>query len=52
MLGGDFNIVRNQRKKSNGLINFNLVELFNRWIDRWALIDLKDPSKGFTWTNN
>jgi hypothetical protein len=52
MLGGDFNIVRNQRKKSNGLINFNLVELFNGWIDRWALIDLKDPSKGFTWTNN
>jgi hypothetical protein len=52
MLGGDFNIVRNQREKSNGLINFNLVELFNGWIDRWAMIDLKDPARGFTWTNN
>jgi hypothetical protein len=52
LLGGDFNIVRNQREKSNGVINFNLVELFNEWIDRWALIDLKDPARGFTWTNN
>jgi hypothetical protein len=28
------------------------VEFFNEWIDRWVLIDLKDPTRGFTWTNN
>jgi hypothetical protein len=26
--------------------------LFNNWIDRWGLIDLKDPSRLYTWTNN
>jgi hypothetical protein len=31
--GGDFNIVRPQREKSNDLINFNLVSQFNDWID-------------------
>jgi hypothetical protein len=52
LLGGDFNLVRSQKEKSNGSINFNLVELFNNWIDRWGLIDLKDPSRLYTWTNN
>jgi hypothetical protein len=45
LMGGDFNMVRPQKEKSNGLIYFNLVGLFNEWIDRWSLIDLKDPSK-------
>jgi hypothetical protein len=29
LLGGDFNLVRNQKEKSNDLVNFNLVSLFN-----------------------
>lgn len=52
LLGGDFNIVRNQREKNNGLINFSIVDMFNDWIDIWALMDIKDPARGFTWTNN
>jgi hypothetical protein len=49
---GDFNIVKSQKEKSNGMINFNIVSHFNDWIDRWPLIDLKDPSRTFTLTNN
>jgi hypothetical protein len=50
--GGDFNLVRNQREKSNGVINFHTSELFNEWIDRWRLMEIKDPSRSFTWSNN
>jgi hypothetical protein len=50
--GGDFNIVKNQREKSNGLINFSIVDMFNDSIDIWVLMDIKDPTRGFTWTNN
>jgi hypothetical protein len=45
-------MVRSQKEKSNGLINFNLVSHFNDWIDRWVLIDIKDTSRSFTWSNN
>jgi hypothetical protein len=29
LVGGDFNLVRNQNEKSNGSVNFRHVELFN-----------------------
>jgi hypothetical protein len=48
LLGGDFNLVRNQKEKSNGVIIFCTFELFNEWIDRWGLMEIKDPSRSFT----
>jgi hypothetical protein len=50
-LGGDFNLVRCQGG-SNRSINFNHASLFNDWIDKWGLIDLKDPYRNYTWSNN
>jgi hypothetical protein len=32
LIGGDFNLVRNQKEKSNGIINFNYVSMFNDWM--------------------
>jgi hypothetical protein len=29
-----------------------MVGLFNEWIDRWALIEIKDPTRNFTRSNN
>jgi endonuclease/exonuclease/phosphatase family metal-dependent hydrolase len=29
-----------------------MSQLFNEWIDRWGLIDIKDPARTFTWSNN
>jgi hypothetical protein len=29
LVGGDFNLVRNQNEKINGSVNFRHVELFN-----------------------
>jgi hypothetical protein len=34
------------------LVNFNIVGLCNDRIDRCALIDIKDSSRSFTWSNN
>jgi hypothetical protein len=34
LLADDFNLVRNQKEKSNGVVTFNFVSLFNEWIDR------------------
>jgi hypothetical protein len=50
--GGDFNLVRYQGEKSNGMINLNHVEKFNGWIDKWDLMEIKDPSRSLSWFNN
>jgi hypothetical protein len=52
MLGGDFNQVRSQKEKSNGIVNFTHTSAFNDLIHRWDLIDIKDPSRAYSWTNN
>jgi hypothetical protein len=52
LLGGDFNLVRSQREKSNGIVNFRHMEAFNDLINRWSLIEIKDPTRTFSWSNN
>jgi hypothetical protein len=52
LIGGDFNLVRSQREKSNGVVNFNHVDMFNDWINRCGLIEIKDPVRFFSWSNN
>jgi hypothetical protein len=49
---GDFNLVRFQWKKSTGNINFTHSTAFKEWINEWGLIEIKDPSRCFTWSNN
>jgi hypothetical protein len=39
-------------KKSNDNINFNVVSSFNDWNTRWGMIDIKDLTRTFTWSNN
>jgi exonuclease III len=52
LIGGDFNLVRSQNEKSNGVINYGHAELFNEWVNRWGLIENKDSCRYFTWSNN
>ena len=52
MIGGDFNLVRNVSDKNNGQINNNWSFLFNDWINKWALVDMKLANRSFTWSNN
>jgi hypothetical protein len=47
-LGGDFNLVRNQKEKNNKIVNFTQTMTFNEWIHRWGLIEYKDPNKTYT----
>jgi hypothetical protein len=48
LIGGDLNLVRNQGEKNNAVVNFNLVSIFNEWINRWGLIEIKDPVRSFS----
>lgn len=48
MLGGDFNLVRSAADKSNGVVNYKWVDLFNEWINKWALIDLDPKNRRYT----
>jgi hypothetical protein len=52
LIGGDFNQVRSQSDKSNGVINYGHAPAFNNWISVWSLIENRDPSRSFTWSNN
>jgi hypothetical protein len=52
LFGGDFNLVRNAKEKSNANVNAQWVFLFNDWVNKWNLVELKTANRLFTWTNN
>jgi hypothetical protein len=52
LVGGGFNLVRNQSEKNNGLVNFSLTSSFNDWIEKWGMLLISDPCKLYTWSNN
>jgi hypothetical protein len=52
LIEGDFNLVRSQKEKSNGVVNFQHMNAFNEFINRCGLIELKDPNRSFFLTNN
>ena len=52
IIGGDFNQTREAADKNNGNINFHWSYSFNDWINHWGLIEFKNPSRTYTWTNN
>jgi hypothetical protein len=52
IIGGDFNLVRNQKEKSNGMVNHYWSDAFNNWINAYGLLEIRNPSRSFTWFNN
>jgi endonuclease/exonuclease/phosphatase family metal-dependent hydrolase len=52
LIGGDFNLVRFQKDKSNGVVNQKLCDKFNSWIELWGLLEVKLSNRKFTWANN
>ena len=52
MIGGDFNLVREACDKNTREINQHWVDLFNEWINKFGLIELKNAGRKFTWGNN
>jgi hypothetical protein len=48
----DFNLIRTQEEKNNGVVNFTHAGLFNDWIEKWGLMEISDPSRLFTRSNN
>ena len=52
LVGGDFNLVRSREEKSSGVVNQQWVNLFNDWINRFSLLELKIAGRRFTWSNH
>jgi hypothetical protein len=52
LIGGDCNLVRFIRNKSNGIINHRWADSFNSGIGKWSLLEINPSNKRFTWTNN
>jgi len=52
LIGGDFNLTRGISDKNNENINFHWSDLFNNWINLLGLIELKNTTRNYTWTNN
>jgi len=52
LIGGDFNLVANRNEKSNGVVNQKWVDSFQEWIHHFGLLELKNSSRSYTWTNN
>ena len=51
IVGGDFNLVRDMAEKSNGVINRNLVHIFNQFVNDTSLRELHRHGGSYTWTN-
>uniref|UniRef100_A0A453EWV6 Reverse transcriptase domain-containing protein n=1 Tax=Aegilops tauschii subsp. strangulata TaxID=200361 RepID=A0A453EWV6_AEGTS len=51
VVGGDFNLLRFAEDKSNGLVNFPRMQMFNDCIAKLGLRELHRIGAGFTWTN-
>jgi hypothetical protein len=45
-------LVRSQDDKNNGVINFQHANVFNDFIKNWGMLELKDPTRLYTWSNN
>ena len=52
LIGGDFNLVRFQKDKSNGVIDHKWSDKFNAWVKIWSLLEVKLSNRRFTWGNN
>ena len=52
LIGGDYNLVRDLSEKNNGVIDYHWADKFNDWINYWGLVELKNPTRSFTWVNN
>jgi hypothetical protein len=47
LVGGDFNLIRESRENT-GNINQHWADLFNDWINKLALLEIKNSSRKFT----
>jgi exonuclease III len=51
IIGGDFNMIREEADKSSENFNYQLMDQFNGFIGDYQLRELKRTGQKFTWTN-
>jgi hypothetical protein len=47
LVGGNFNLIRESKEKNNGNTNQHWANMFNDWINKFALIEIKNSSRQF-----
>lgn len=52
IIGCDFNLMTSVKEKNNGIVNQNCVDFFIDWMNKFGLVELKNSSRSYTWTNN
>lgn len=54
IMGGDFNLIREEKDKSNGVVERGLMRAFNEFIEKNDLREIHKVGGGgrFTWSNN
>jgi exonuclease III len=52
LIGGDFNLVRSQKDKSNEVVDIKWCDKYNEWFNRNSLIEIGLTERDFTWSNN
>ena len=52
IVGGDFNLVRAAEDKNTGLVIQHWANLFNDWINKFGLIEIKNAGRKYNWANN
>lgn len=52
ILGRDFNLIREESDKSNGVVDRKLMKNFNDFIEREELREIYKLGGKFTWSNN
>jgi hypothetical protein len=45
LVGGDFNLIRESKENNNGNINQHWANMFNDWINKFALIEIKSSNR-------
>jgi predicted metallo-beta-lactamase superfamily hydrolase len=52
LIGGDFNLIRERGEKNTRNINQHWANLFNDWINKFNLMEIKNPSRQFSCANS
>jgi hypothetical protein len=52
LVGNDFNLIREKHEKNTGNINQHWTNLFNDWINKFGLMEIRNSSRQFSWANN
>jgi hypothetical protein len=52
LIGGDFSLIEDSKDKNNGVINQHWAIIFNDWVNKFGLFEIKNAVRKLAWENN